>query len=145
MELRRFARANGIPWTPDRDRSWLESLAAWKDQRRARELAVPIGPPPRSERPDYAQPIGAALPGEQRRRDWSNINDCLPFVIAYLEQLPAGARSTKLGYADWERTHPDAPSPSCLDQHGGWNWLRTLAYERMLKSEDRNPPPRTSR
>jgi hypothetical protein len=129
LELRRFARANGIPWTPDRDRTWLESLAAWKDGRRARALPVPDGPPPRHERPDYAQPIGASLPGEQRRRDWSNVNACLPFVIAYLEQLAPGARSSKLGYADWARTRPDAPHPSAFDQHGGWGRLREIALD----------------
>jgi hypothetical protein len=132
LELRRFAKANGIPWTPDRDRTWLQSLAVWKDERRARGLAVPTCPPPRSERPDYSQPVGAAMPGEQRRRDWSHLEDCLPFVIAYLEQLPPGERSRKLGYADWARSHPDAPAYSCFDQYGGWQRLRDLAYERLL-------------
>lgn len=132
LELRRFATANGIPWNPDKDRTWLQSLAAWKDDRRTQGLAVPDGPPPRHARPDYTRPVGAALPDEQRRRTWSNINDCLPFVIAYLEQLPPGARSTKLGYADWTRTQPNAPSSSCLDQHGGWGRLRDLAHKRIV-------------
>lgn len=139
LELRRFARANGIPWTPDRDRTWLESLAAWKDQRRAQGQAVPDGPPPRHARPDYTRPVGAARPDEQRRRDWSDINDCLPFVIAYLEQLRSGERSSKLGYADWARSQPEAPAYSCFDQHGGWGRLRALAYEPVLSSKDSLP------
>lgn len=135
-ELRCFAKANGIPWNPDKDRTWLESLAAWKDDRRARGQVVPDGPPPRSERPNYAQPIGAALPGERRRQDWSDINACLLFVVAYLEQLPTGARSTKLGYADWARAHENAPAPSCFDQHGGWEQLRLLAHEAIFTSKE---------
>jgi hypothetical protein len=136
LELRRFARANGIPWTPDRDRTWLESVAAWKDERRARGLTTPDGPPPRGERPNYAQPVGAGLSGEQRRHDWSDINDCLPFVIAYLEQLRSGERSSKLGYTDWARTQPGAPAYSCFDQHGGWQRLRALAHAKLLAGHD---------
>ena len=132
LELRRFARANGIPWNPDKDRTWLQSVAVWKDQRRAHGLPVPDGPPPRHARPDYSQPISAALPGEQRRNDWSKINDCLPFVVAYLAQLRAGERSSKLGYADWASTQPDAPSYSAFDQHGGWSRVRELAYGRLI-------------
>jgi hypothetical protein len=137
LELRRFARANGIPWRPDRDRTWLESVAAWKDECRTRGLPAPDGPPPRHERPDYGQAIGAALPGESRRQDWSDINACLQYVLAYLKQLRPGARSTKLGYADWAHAQADAPAYSCFDQHGGWGRLRALAHERMLTSKER--------
>jgi hypothetical protein len=65
LELRRFARGNHIPWTPDRDRTWLESVAAWKDDRRARGLDVPAGPPARHERPDYScwpDPLSSVRP-----------------------------------------------------------------------------------
>jgi len=136
-ELRAFARANGIPWNPDKDRTWLQSVSAWKQERRERSLDVPVGPPARDQRPDYAQDVGAALPGEQRRHDWSNLEDCLPFIIAYLAQLPVDVRSTKRGYQTWAYTQEAAPHPSAFDQHGGgWGRLRTLAQERMLESED---------
>jgi hypothetical protein len=132
LELRRFARANGVPWNPDKDRTWLESVAAWKEQHRAQGLPVPDGPPPRSDRPDYTQPIGAAQAGEQRRHNWSRIDDCLPYVIAYLEQLAPGERSTKLGYAAWASQQYQSPNTSAFDQHGGWEVLRRSAQAQVL-------------
>ncbi len=131
LELRRFARANHIPWTPDRQRTWLESVATWKLDRRARGLHVPDGPPLRHLRPDYAVDVGAARPDEHRRRDWSDIEDCLPHVIAYLEQLPSGAHATKRGYQAWARDQADAPAYSAFDQHAGWERLRSLALAEM--------------
>jgi hypothetical protein len=130
-EIWTFVKANGIPYGRERGRLWAECVAEWKQQRTGRGLDVPAGPPPLDQRPDYTQPVGAALPGEQRRRDWSDLSECLPFIIAYLEQLPAGARSTRLGYADWARTQTEAPAYSCFDQHGGWERLRTLAYDQL--------------
>jgi hypothetical protein len=127
-----FTAANRIPYGRERGRLWAECVAEWKQDRLARGLDVPAGPPPLDQRPDYAQPVGAALAGEQRRHDWSDINACLPFVVAYLEQLRPGERSSKLGYADWACTQPAAPAYSCFDQHGGWQRLRALAHEWML-------------
>jgi len=136
LDLRRFAKANDIPWTPDRQRTWLECIAAWKDTRRARGDSVPNGPPPRHLRPDYSVSVGAARPGERRRRDWSDIENCLPYVMAYLAQIPSGARSTKRGYQAWAREQADAPHPSAFDQHRGWGRLRALAQARLLTSKD---------
>lgn len=75
--------------------------------------------------------MGAALAGESRRQDWSDVEDCLPHVLAYLVQLPAGARSTKRGYQEWAREHPDAPASSSFDAHGGWERVRGLALDQM--------------
>jgi hypothetical protein len=136
LELRRFAKANGIPWTPDRHRTWRESVAAWKQQRREQGLAVPDGPPPRAERPDYAADVGAARADERRRQDWSDIESCLLHVIAYLEQLAPGERSSKKNYNDWALAVPARPAYSAFDQHGGWGRLRRIAHARMLRSED---------
>lgn len=136
LELRRFARANRIPWTPDRHRSWLESLAAWKDTRRAQGLHVPTGPPPRTERPAYSRDVGAARAGERRRADWTSLDACVEHVLAYLEQLPPGGRSTKKSYNDWALAAPGRPAYSAFGQHGGWGRLRRIAHARMLRSED---------
>jgi hypothetical protein len=119
-ELRRFARANRIPYQPDRSRTWNECVEAWKQSRRERGLAVPDGLPPRSQRPDYARNVGAARAGERRRRDWSHREDCVEVVILYLAELEPGARSTKRGYQDWASGRADAPSYSAFDAHGGW-------------------------
>jgi hypothetical protein len=132
LELRRFGRANRIPWTPDRDCTWLESVAAWKQGRREQKLLVPAGPPPRSERPDYSKDVGAARPGERRKQDWNRIEDCIPHVIAYLEQLAPGERSNKRGYNDWALSRPGRPAYSAFDQHGGWERVRETASERLL-------------
>jgi hypothetical protein len=130
-----FVAANGIPYGRERGRLWAECVAEWKQQRAARGLDVPAGPPPLDQRPDYGRDVGAALLGEQRRRDWSNVEDCLPFIVAYLAE--AGGRSTKRGYQAWAYTHADAPHSSAFDQHdGGWGRLRALAHERILESED---------
>lgn len=130
-ELRRFARANRIPYQPDRGRSWNECIAAWKKDRRARGLAVPTGLPPRDQRPNYSRNVGAALPGERRRRDWSHLDDCVEIVILYLDQLGANERSSKRGYQDWAAGREDAPSYSAFDAHGGWALIRALAMERL--------------
>ena len=129
-ELRRFARANRIPFQPDRQRTWNGCLAAWKQERRARGLAVPDGLPPRGQRPNYWRNVGAARAGERRRRDWSHLDDCVEVVILYLDQLGANERSSKRGYQDWAASQPDAPGYSVFDQHGGWARIRQIAQER---------------
>jgi hypothetical protein len=128
-----FAAANSIPYGRERGRLWAECVAEWKQQRAARDLDVPAGPPPLDQRPDYSRAVGAALPGETRQQDWSKIEDCLPYVIAYLRQLRAGERSTKRGYQEWAREQSDAPSSSSFDQHGGWERVRREAQARMLQ------------
>jgi hypothetical protein len=136
-EIWSFVKANGIPYGRERGRLWAECVAEWKQQRAARGLEVPIGPPPLDQRPDYARDVGAARPHENRRQDWSDITDCLPYVIAYLEQLPNGARSTKRDYQAWARKYPGAPSPSSFDWHGGWGRVRDLALERIARKVHR--------
>ena len=122
-----FVKANGIPYGRERGRLWAECVAEWKQQRTARGLDVPAGPPPLDKRPDYGKAVGAARRHEQRRRDWSDIEDCVSYVVAYLEQLPSGARSSKRDYQAWTREQADAPASSSLDQHGGWESVRRLA------------------
>lgn len=132
-ELRRFARANRIPYQPDRVRSWNECVAAWKKDRRARGLGVPDALPPRSQRPNYSRNVGAARAGEQRRRDWSHLGDCVEVVILYLDQLPPRERSSKRSYQDWADGRDDAPSYSAFDAHGGWGKIRDLAIGSALQ------------
>ena len=130
--LRAFARANGIPYRKDVDKTWLEGVAEWKAQRQAKGLPVPDRRPPRNERPDYSKDIGAALPGERRRGKWDNIEDCIPYVQRYLEQLRPGERSTQHGYRDWSATQdPRPPHISAFIQHGGWEAVRRKAQKRL--------------
>jgi hypothetical protein len=128
-ELRRFARANRIPYQPDRKRTWNECVEAWKRLRRARGLSVPAGLPPRDQRPNYSRNVGAARAGERRRRDWSHIEDCVEIVMIYLSEL-GSVRSSKRSYQDWAAGRDDASAPSIFDQHGGWGHVRALAMAR---------------
>jgi hypothetical protein len=130
-----FVAANGIPYGRERGRLWAECVSEWKQMRAARGLDVPAGPPPLDQRPDYSRAVGAALPGETRRQDWSEVEDCVQHVVAYLAQLRTGERSTKRGYQEWAREHPDAPSSSSFDAHGGWERVRALALDRITDSE----------
>lgn len=134
-ELVIFARANRIPYSPDKDKTWRECVAAWKTIRRAQGLPVPDGPPPKRERPDYAHDVGAARPGEKQRRrqSWRDPDACVACVIRYLEQLGPDERSTKRGYDDWAAGQTDAPRSSTFDQHGGWAALREAAQAHMSK------------
>ncbi|HTZ87561.1 MAG TPA: hypothetical protein VMB05_12910 [Solirubrobacteraceae bacterium] len=129
-----FVAANSIPYGRERGRLWAECVSEWKQMRAARGLDVPAGPPPLDQRPDYSRAVGAALPGETRRQDWSDVEDCLPYVIAYLRQLRSGERSTKRGYQEWARERPEAPSSSSFDAHGGWDRVRALALARTILS-----------
>ena len=127
-----FARANGIPYPGLHGRPWGSCVEEWKDGRRARGLAVPVGPPPQAERPDYAVDVGAALPGERRQeRQVYRLDGCVDAVARYLAQLPPGSRSTQRGYNDWARTQPDVPWASTFRLHGGWARVRELAWERL--------------
>ena len=129
-ELRRFARANRIPYQPDRTRSWNECVAAWKEERQARGLEVPAGLPSRDQRPNYGRNVGAARADERRRRDWSHIEDCVEIVMIYLTEL-GNVRSSKRDYQDWAAGREDAPAPSAFDQHGGWGQVRAMALDRL--------------
>jgi hypothetical protein len=132
--LKTFARANGIPYRKDVDKTWLESVAEWKAQRQAKGLPVPDGRPQRDKRPDYGKDVGASLPGERRRGKWDNVEDCIPYVQRYLEQLRPGERSTQYGYRDWSATQdPRPPHVSAFIQHGGWEAVRRKAQKRMGK------------
>ena len=93
-ELETFARANGIPFPRrERGRSWSDYVREWKNNRLAQNRPVPAGPPPKRERPDYAQDVGAALPGERRGRKWDDIDELAAWVARYLSKLPRGARA----------------------------------------------------
>ncbi len=140
-DLAAFARGNGIPVSDEGKRHWTESIAAWRQQRQARGLPAPQGissprgrPPKHAPTlPDYSRDVGAAKPGEHLHHKWSDAGTCAAWVARYLEQLPKGARSTKRGYADWAKTHADAPVASTFDQHGGWEAVRRKAQATVLK------------
>ena len=49
--------------------------------------------------------------------------------LRYLATLPDGEASTERGYETWVHQNPDAPHPTTLRQHGGWNTVRSKAQE----------------
>jgi hypothetical protein len=103
----------------------------WKQARRDAGLSVPDDVPPPRERADYAVNVGAALPGEQRLKKWTEAA-CVAAVARYLAQLPWDKRSSKRGYDDWaKQQNPRAPASSNFDncERGGWGNIRRKAME----------------
>ncbi|WP_249011114.1 hypothetical protein [Conexibacter sp. DBS9H8] len=146
VELHAFAKANGIPLSRDRTRTWASYITEWKDGRRAAGLPVPDGPPPRHLRWDYTQNIGAGRPGEQRRRRDQPRDDLIDWLVRYLDQLRPRQHSTERGYNDWAAGQTGAPSSSAFDNHGGWAALRSDAQAELRRrrltgaAEPRTPP-----
>jgi len=130
-ELMDFVRGNRIPLAAKSGRNWASYVEEWKAGRRARGLPVPDGPPPTDERWDYSQDIGAALPGERRRRSWDDFDELVEWVMRYLAQLRPGDRSNERGYTDWAAEQHGAPWPSAFDAHGSWTVVREAAQLRF--------------
>ena len=128
-ELETFARANGIPFPPrQRGRPWSDYVREWKEGRRGQGLPVPDGRPPKRQRPDYGQDVGAAVPGERRgRRAWNDVDEVAAWVARYLDDLPPGDQASQRGYDTWARGRDGAPWSSNFDQHGGWSALLARA------------------
>jgi hypothetical protein len=127
-----FARGNGIPMSDEKRRPWSETVAEWRQRRRARGLPEPPASSRRGGRgmraPDYSADVGAARPDERPHRGkWRDGEECATWVARYLANLPAGERSTRAGYGRWASLHPGAPSASRLAQHGGWEAVRLAA------------------
>jgi hypothetical protein len=133
-----FASANGTPF-PRRERGkpWSAYIAEWKQRRREQGLAVPDGPPPKAQRPDYSQDVGAALPGERRRkRSWEDFDEVVAWVMRYMEECRReGWRSSLRGYNDWAREQEGAPWSAAFEQHGGWGVVRCAASDRLGRAE----------
>jgi hypothetical protein len=133
-ELRSFARGNGVPYPSERAQGFGTAVADWRSSRRAHGLPEPrvikrVGG--RGKRaPDYSQDVGAARPGEQRRRKWTRAS-CAATVACYLAQLGRGERSTERGYADWAAEQPRgaAPAIATIQSFGGWEAVRREAQE----------------
>ena len=132
-ELRRFARANRIPF-PQLPGKWNDLVAEWKASRRERGLPVPDRPPPLRERPDYGADVGAGRPGERRRADRSDRDECVAWVAKYLRSVEPGKRPGVIDYRQWRRQNPDAPAFESLLQHGGWRAVRQDAERLVLEA-----------
>lgn len=116
-ELRTFAGANGIPFPrQQRGRAYSDYVTEWKDARRAQQLAVPDGPPPKRDRPDYSVDVGAALEGE-RRQEKHSPESCRLWLRWYLDERLRGERPSQRGFADWAAGKPGAPGTSAIDRH----------------------------
>src|ERR1700679_1092436 len=72
--------------------------------------------------------------------DWEGQTFPLADVCPYLEQLPAGERSTYAGFLRWVGAQGRTPpSKYAAEKHGGWNRVRRLAQVRIhpgLESEN---------
>lgn len=138
-ELATFARANGIPFPRrERGRPWSDYVREWKDGRREQGLPVPDGPPPKRQRPDYTQDVGAARPGERRgRKQWDDIDELAEWVARYLRELPRGGRVSKRRYDEWAAGVDGAPWSSNFDAHGGWAAVLGVARRRCSSARRR--------
>jgi hypothetical protein len=125
-DLLAFARGNGIPYPGENKTTFGKERTAWIKARRAEGVAVPDETPPREECADYSRDVGAALPGERRRKQWRNVADCVAVLKRYLAQLPPGEPARAESYRAWARGN-GAPAPNQLTQHGGWTAVRKLA------------------
>jgi hypothetical protein len=135
-ELAAFAKANGIPFPrKERGRPYSDYVREWKDGRRAKGLPVPEGPPPKRERPDYDQDVGAAAPGERRaRKRWDDVDELVDWVARYLAQLGRGKRPSQRDYDDWASQQDGAPWSSTLTANGGLDALLTAARRRRART-----------
>jgi len=134
-----FASANSIPYSPTLETGkWSERVETWKSERRARGLETPDRPPPMDRRPDYTKDVGAARPGERSKQNWRKVENCVKYVVIYLEQLPAGRKPGQADYARWATTQTHAPYNKAFSQHGGWTPIRKLAQAQILR--DQQPP-----
>jgi len=132
-ELTDFAHGNGIAF-PFRVVKWSVSVAEWKQSLSDRGLPVPEGPPPRNQRPVYADDVGAGLEGERRRATWDNRNVCVEWVAHFLRDLLPGQRADVATYREWRRSNPGAPTYGALHLNGGWAAARRDA-EQLLAEE----------
>jgi hypothetical protein len=132
-ELELFARANGIPFPRKQcGRPYSDYLRQWKDARIERGLAVPHGPPPREERPDYSRDAGAATPNERRaKRTWTDHDEVVAWVARYLLQADGHRPTSQRAYDSWARDQGGAPWASVLQRHGGWVAVREEAWQRL--------------
>lgn len=127
--LEAFGIGNGIPY--QRNTTFTEALAAWDAERTAQGLPVAPEPPARSERPDYSRDVCAARSDERRFIAERTLEECVAWMRRYLDDLPAGARSTQRSYRDWSRKQAGAPGPSTIGRHGGFKLIRSLAQDEI--------------
>jgi hypothetical protein len=126
-EMEVFARSNGIVY-PRLAKPWRECVADWKVRRRTQGLPVPAGPPSTAKRPDYSVRLSSADGADRHRaHDWRDRDEVIGWVVRFLQELPPREAATQRRYADWVRSHRDAPWPSSLGQHGGWAAVRDAA------------------
>lgn len=131
-ELRAFARGNDVPYPSERRQRFSAAVAEWRANRRAAGLPEPrvvMRPGGRGKRaPAYSADVGAARAGEHRRAKWTPAS-CAAAVACYLRQLPAGARSTERGYAEWaaDQRAGTVPAMSTILALGGWEAIRQKA------------------
>lgn len=137
-----FASANEIAYNQEhQDKPWQECVTEWKNARRAQGLPVPDRPPPRGQRPDYRRNMNAARPGEHYAGKWMRIENCIQRVIAFLDQLPPDQLPSTENYESWAKKNR-APGTPALLKHGGWLYVRNLAYEQMLEEPQTKPNKR---
>jgi hypothetical protein len=138
-----FARESNVSASAEDGRKWSETVAAWRQRRRDRNLPEPrvvVRPggrspqtdPGRNKRPNYRSgTINRSDGTHPHRRDWSERSDCVTQMERYLHSLAPNERSTKRGYRAWARTQDSAPSTSRFDRHGGFESVRRDALKQL--------------
>jgi len=125
-QLLAFARANKVPMKArEKGKPWAEYVQEWRAERQRHGLSEPAGPAPRGAAPDFNQDVGAALPGERRRRYEPDYDNAVDWVVRYLQGLQLGQRPGSRRYDQWARRHNGAPWTSEFRRHHG-GWLNVL-------------------
>jgi hypothetical protein len=132
-QLHVFARANGISvQSHETGKRWAAYIEEWKAARRERGLPEPNGPAPRGEAPDFSVDVGAGNPGERRQQYDRTIEDCVEWVVRYLQERASEESPSSRRYDQWARQQDGAPwSSEFTRSHGGWVRVRDLAWRKV--------------
>lgn len=134
--LATFAHEQGITHAVIRNKEvWSKALKAWYVDRERRGLPATFEPSP----PTLAEQRFAALSfretGMFPTTRWADKEKCVLVVIRYLRQIPKGEYATVDGYQRWaKKQHSATPPLGALERHGGWDTIRVLAHQQMMKA-----------
>lgn len=138
-ELYVFAQANGIPLPRKLDgKNYADHIAEWQQSRREAGLPFAEKFPRKRDRPDYSVDVGARIDGYERRNNWTP-ETIIPWLIRFLDELPANVRPVQRAYQDWSRETSGAPSASTVDTHGGFTALMDEARRQRQATRHSKP------
>lgn len=83
---------------------------------------------------DLSKNVGAALPGERRRRSAPDFDDAVDWVVRYLRDLESRERPSARRYNRWAKRHDGAPWASEFGRHhDGWLTVLDAARAKLRK------------